>query len=87
MKLFYEDKKASLTENIADFHNILSQVNQNSVLFSNTQINDITETIFNTFFQHYKLYEFMASESQQEYVIFKEVRLLNSLRKIYHELI
>jgi len=70
-----KEKKIKIKQNIIEFQNVLSQVNQNVKLFSNEQINVIAEAVFVSFFQHYKMYEFLAYEAQTEYVISKEITI------------
>lgn len=64
----------SLAENVQAFEVLLLEATDSKVFPENT-LKEIIDHIERTFFQNYKLYQYVCNETQNEIVIPKEVKI------------
>lgn len=68
-----KEKTYTFSQNINQLQTILSDLNESLKTFSDDITKEILNYISTTFFQNYKLYEYVINESQNEIIIPKEM--------------
>ena len=69
----FEEKRMKLDDNLLEFQCIMSDLCEKPSMFRDDQIKQIISNMCETFFQQYKMYEYILDESQPEIEIKKEV--------------